>query len=106
MDLPWFKYVLQDFSMLDTSCLLKNPLDKLIEETMSQTDRVTMDKGERLLRSSMSRSYEDRTLNRGMLETPDKPSSARYSPDVTVITLTGTVKFENFQLIFLPHLNT
>lgn len=74
--------------MLDTDCLLKYPLEKLSEENCSQSDSVARDTSVKL-RSSMSRSYEDKTLNRGMIETPDRVKTAKYSPDINIITIKG-----------------
>lgn len=74
---------------MDTSCLLKNPLEKLTEETCSQTDVYTSDRNVKS-QSLMSKSYEDKTLNRGMLVTPERSRTARYSPDINIITIKGS----------------
>ncbi|XP_052818372.1 fatty acid synthase-like [Mya arenaria] len=81
----------KDFSMVDTSCLLKNPLDKLNSDPDLSLDPVVNLESRSYTEGSTierSRPLEDYTMNKGMLETPERSQSGRYSPDVNIITLT------------------
>lgn len=72
--------------MADTCCLLKNPLEKFSEESKALSETVTLETAARL---NNAMSLDDKTLDRGMMETPEKSRTARYSPDVNVVTVTG-----------------
>lgn len=77
--------VSQDFSTADTCCLLKNALEKFSEESKELSETVTLKTAARLNNAT---SLDDRTLDRGMMETPEMSRTARYS-DVNVVTVTG-----------------
>ncbi|XP_052230289.1 fatty acid synthase-like isoform X2 [Dreissena polymorpha] len=78
----------KDFSMADTSCSLKNPLDALSDEPGFVSERGASQSSE-VEMAETKRSQADKTLDRGMIETPERMKCVRFSPEVNIISLTG-----------------
>jgi len=82
--------------MEEMSCFMRNPLDKVgdgpnfsseaVDLKVSLTQRPEFERS-RMSEDERSRTLEEKTLDKGMLESPDH--SGRYSPEVNIISVMG-----------------